>query len=77
MSSDILVDDSNILITKGTISVDPETGYFYVAEENCNYLDNLILVVDVEIPEGVEPQKYCYTVEDGFYPNPDYVEAEL
>ena len=73
---DILVDDSNILITKGTISVDPETGYFYVAEENCNYLNNLTLVENIEIPEGVTPQKYCYTVEDGFYSNPDYVEAE-
>lgn len=30
-------------------------------------------VVEVEeIPEGVEPYKYCYSEEDGFYKNPDY-----
>ena len=74
---DILVDGNNILITKGTITTDPETGYFYVQEENCNYLDNLLLIEDIEIPEGVTPQKYCYTAKDGFYLNPDYVEPEV
>lgn len=28
----------------------------------------------IEIPTGVEPAKWCYTVEDGFYLNPDYEE---
>lgn len=26
----------------------------------------------VEVPEGVEPEKWCYTKEQGFYENPDY-----
>ena len=31
-----------------------------------------------ELPEDFEPNKYCYTEEDGFYENPDFavVEAE-
>lgn len=28
----------------------------------------------IEIPAEVKIEKYCYTVEDGFYPNPDYEE---
>lgn len=27
-----------------------------------------------EIPEGVEAEKYCYTENEGFYKNPNYVE---
>ena len=27
-----------------------------------------------ELPEYVEPMKYCYTEEDGFYENPNYIE---
>lgn len=26
----------------------------------------------VEIPAGVKIESYCYTEDDGFYPNPDY-----
>lgn len=28
----------------------------------------------VELPENVVEQKYCYTENDGFYANPNYVE---
>lgn len=27
-----------------------------------------------DLPEYVEPEKYCYTEADGFYPNPNYEE---
>ena len=29
-----------------------------------------------EIPNEVEPYKYCYTSEQGFYLNPDWIEPE-
>ena len=29
-----------------------------------------------EIPEGVAPQKFIYTVENGFEENPDYVDPK-
>lgn len=28
------------------------------------------------IPEGVEANKYCYTAEQGFYLNPDWIEPD-
>ena len=29
---------------------------------------------NVEVPEGIEESKYCYTEEQGFYKNPDWKE---
>ena len=29
------------------------------------------IIVD-DIPENIEPMKWCYTAERGFYENPDY-----
>ena len=38
-------------------------------------IDNGYVCKEVtDIPEEVEPHKYCYTENDGFYLNPDYVE---
>lgn len=55
-------------------------------EENGNVLigDNQAIgfwfvggVYDVAgIPEGIEEEKYCYTEEQGFYVNENYVEPE-
>ena len=30
----------------------------------------------IAVPEGVEPEKWCYTKAEGFYLNPDYEEPE-
>ena len=30
-----------------------------------------------EIPENIEPYKYCYTEADGFYENPDWIDPEI
>ena len=29
-----------------------------------------------DIPENIEPMKWCYTAERGFYENPDYTPPE-
>ncbi len=41
--------------------------------EYCVVADFKIYEVD-SIPEDYEPNKYCYTAEQGFYLNPDYAE---
>ena len=35
---------------------------------------NYITLYRVVVPDGIEVEKYCYTPNDGFYENPDYVE---
>lgn len=76
----ILVDNNNVLQISGEI-----TRY---GDENNPYEKGVIFfgnagfglkgqkTYDVEAPTGVEPHKYCYTEEKGFYPNPDYVEPK-
>lgn len=35
---------------------------------------DVISAFEVELPEKVEPQKYCYTEKEGFYKNEEYRE---
>lgn len=51
----------------GSITLD--NGNFIIISEN-----NLEFIDVGDIPDYVEPHKYCYTDEKGFYINPDYVE---
>lgn len=45
--------------------------------EHLYALDNdYTLVEDVEVPEYVVPYQYCYTKEEGFYKNPNWIEPE-
>lgn len=30
----------------------------------------------VIVPEGVEPEKWCYTIADGFYENPNWEDPD-
>ena len=67
-----------ISITNGTrveCADEVATGYFFESE-NVIYPKSLpVQMYEVEeIPEGVEVQKYLYTVEDGFVVNEKYQE---
>ena len=44
-------------------------------EEHLFAIDNNYSCIEIEyIPEEVQPYKYCYTEEQGFYLNPNWVE---
>ena len=50
-------------------------GYPRLVDENIAFPTEMVdIYEDVTIPEGVEPNKYCYTPTDGFTVNPNYVE---
>ena len=52
-----------------------ENGYPHLIDENLSFVNDSVDVFDVEsVPEGIEPTKYCYTPEKGFYENPNYIE---
>lgn len=48
----------------------------YVVEHNTYYMvhNDSITYKNVEVPDGIIPYKYCYTSDEGFYENPDFVE---
>lgn len=53
--------NGNYLIYGGTLAIPPVI---------CD-------MAEVEsVPEGVEPERWCYTTEAGFYENPNWVEPE-
>lgn len=39
-----------------------------------NITHNYITLYNLQVPENVEEQKYCYNTIDGFYENPNYIE---
>ena len=75
----VTMKDSNeiIAITK-TISSTADEGYTRI--DDCRFIVkasgyNFHEVEDV--PNGILAYKYCYTIEKGFYENPDWVEPEI
>lgn len=54
-----------------------DNGYPRLVEENVAFPPEVVNVYEVEtIPDNLEPYKYCYTEEKGFYPNPNWVEPD-
>lgn len=50
-------------------------GYPRLIDENVAFPTEMVDIYEnVTIPEGVEPNKYCYTPADGFTVNSNYVE---
>ena len=50
-------------------------GYPCLIDKNIAFPTEMVdIYEDVTIPEGVTPNKYCYTPTDGFTVNPNYVE---
>lgn len=70
--------DSARLIAVGTLKEYWPNGYPVITDTNgndCAYPTSFSTMYEVaEIPDGVEPEKYCYTEADGFYANPNWIE---
>jgi len=69
----IVEKDSNVLVE---ITSTAEVHMGGLKTDSTTYLTPEALdTVDIEsIPKEIEPYKYCYTVEDGFYNNSNYEE---
>lgn len=56
-----------------------ENGYPRLVNENVAFVPNAVTIYEnVEVSEEVKNNwlKYCYTPEQGFYENPNYVEPD-
>lgn len=79
--SRIVVDNTTKeIIGIGTFKGYWDNGYPIITDANgndCAYVPHSVSLFEVDsIPESVEPFKYCYTEEKGFYENPEYEEPE-
>lgn len=73
----IITDKDNVIMhISATKNIQEGTGYLLVDNDTLAIPTQLYKeVYEIEtIPENIEPQKYCYTEEQGFYKNADYVE---
>lgn len=74
----ILVDQAHVVQYKLTVleeTVDPSGLDVYKISENLFCSKRGIQAFNVPTgSEDIEPYKYCYTVEKGFYPNPNWKE---
>lgn len=68
----VITNKENVLLNVSPLV--EENGRYFVCANGVNYQKNLFLSYEVfTIPEGIEPFKYYYTPEKGFYP---YVEPQ-
>nr|DAW07867.1 MAG TPA: hypothetical protein [Caudoviricetes sp.] len=52
-------------------------GNYFIPERNIAIPPHLCEMIEVDsFPDDIEPTKYCYTEEKGFYVNPDWKEPE-
>ena len=70
--------ENEIIEISNTYELDEEHRNINVDNHAIAYApDEKINVFEVEeIPENIEVAKYCYTEENGFYVNENYVESE-
>lgn len=70
--------DNEIIEISNTYELDEEHRNIIVDDYAIAYApDEVINMFEVEeIPENIERAKYCYTEEQGFYKNENYVEPE-
>ena len=68
--------DNIISYISETCEIDKKTGHYIIYNGNgiIGYPVNKYEIQS--IPADVEPKKYCYTENDGFYKNPNYKEPE-
>lgn len=76
MKKYIITNSENVIIAiSNTYRVDESVRNIILDNYNIAYAPNdTFNVYNVEVPNGVQEIKYCYTENDGFYENPDYVE---
>ena len=72
----ILTDENNVIICISDTLEYQENGNPLVKNESYAIAENLVkhTYENVEVPEGIEESKYCYTTKKGFYKNEDYKE---
>lgn len=69
--------NSNTIFAYGKKLEYQSNGYPLLVEEKMAFNIDIVNVHEVEtVPAEVIPEKYCYTAEQGFYLNPDYVEPD-
>lgn len=53
-------------------------GNYFIPERNIAIPPHLCEMIEVDsFPDDIEPTKYCYTTEKGFYLNPDWKEPAV
>ena len=67
---DLLTNGRGVVVVIGTITT-TENGLYYVAEDNCNYINDFQLHKDVTVPTTVKAQKHKY-IDGAFVVNEDY-----
>lgn len=79
MKKYVLTNKENIIIAiSNKYENNEETRNIVLDDYNIAYApDEVINAYHVEVPDEVEVQKYCYTEEDEFYINENYVEPPL
>lgn len=52
-------------------------GYIILTDQNISFPPELIDINNVDVlPDDIIINKYCYTTDDGFYENPNWVEPD-
>ena len=79
MKKYVLTNKENVIIAiSNKYENNEETRNIVLDDYNIAYApDEVINAYQVEVPDEVEEQKYCYTEDDGFYKNENYVEPPL
>lgn len=73
----IIVDKENAIVDMTRALEYWPNGYPLNVETRTAYPSDMVDVYEVEtIPEGIVSEQYCYTPEEGFYPNPNYREPD-
>ena len=72
----IITNEDNVIVDiSNTYERNEEYRNIILDDHNIAYgPDEVLNAIQINIPTGVEIQKYCYTENDGFYENPNYVE---
>lgn len=72
--------ETSILIAIGTFKEYWDNGYPIITDSNgndCAYPTNDTTMHEVDsVPDCVEPEKFCYSTDAGFYENPNYIEPK-
>lgn len=69
----LLINENNILVYISDICETVVNGFF-VGNNMVFNPDGLHIEEVGSVPEEVIPQKYCYTQDDGFYLNENYID---
>lgn len=70
--------DKNIILDICSKVEYQENGYPQNTDTKVSYVKGFVKIYQIEeIPEYVQVIKYCYTIELGFYENPEYKEPNM